>query len=421
MYNIMKQRSPLLCYIVALLLPFSGCDMTPSKPHSLPEAHQKFQNFLKTEAEISSLDPQDLSGFEQNAAFLFHQLNRKGYIDETGRIKNKFQELENEKDFNIPDLSDQEKKKLFRKLQAINQAGYKITVLNNTVWVYVPTKKPLFATRATLEDPQTTNKYKDRYSLNFLDTRYNKENQQFHIEYDISPARIYDIDYGYGSSSSEEYSRLSQAILQGIISSYYDVTEVTEDEDPDAGGLITLNLANGTIENSQRKGYRRKTHAPDFFVITIADIINGIETISILYLDDYKKMMSQAIPPDEFYKRYITDYRGSTKIINDIRGKHLDIREITWPEFMTKQIKNRIQFKYRYSDFKPEDEPLNEIPKLIAETMKAYDYQNYETIFLDNLRDENNKTLSRTEINSLITESNKSAEPAGKYHTIKFR
>ena len=84
--------------------------------------------------------------------------------------------------------------------------------------------------------------------------------------------------------------------------------------------------------------------------MAITDIKKGIEARYTFYLEDYRMASVEGIPYDEFSKRVLQDSKGSTNYIGDEIGQHLEYNDIFMPDFLTKQMINRIRFKFTQSD-----------------------------------------------------------------------
>ena len=87
-----------------------------------------------------------------------------------------------------------------------------------------------------------------------------------------------------------------------------------------------------------------KAAAPVFFVIVVVDINSGVGTRNTLYLEDLKASISGAIPSDEYYLREVSEIFGDKSLVGDRTGKNLARTEVTWPDFLVSQIKQRIRF-----------------------------------------------------------------------------
>ena len=148
------------------------------------------------------------------------------------------------------------------------------------------------------------------------------------------------------------------------------------------------------------RSYGEAPDAPDFFNIVLADIGKGIEMRLLFYFPDLKKVMSpsQDIPQEEFILRYITDFSGDKEIIGDKAGRHLSFKETTWPEFLSRQVENRINFKYGRSSFPPGDEAQKEVLSAVSETLRVYDFQDFESVMLVDLVTEETKQIDKNNL-----------------------
>jgi hypothetical protein len=225
--------------------------------------------------------------------------------------------------------------------------------LSNTTWIYLPTTEGFFEFKGKKGGPGETGPLAIKKALNFLevDFRDASKDASLNIQYDISDSRVYAQDPGYNSGYTEAFQSKQRNVLTAITRSHYDVKESTE-----------------------------------FFILVIADVKNGIELKSTLYIKDLKRSMTDQNFTEEYSKRVITEPpTGDTKIIGDLGGRHLNIQEITWPEFLAKQIENRIKFKYQRSSFPPSDDTEKEIMKIVNETIRAYDFTDFKSIKLHNI------------------------------------
>jgi hypothetical protein len=232
-----------------------------------------------------------------------------------------------------------------------------------TLWIYVPVKFPLVDYKST--DPMFTSFMSQlkKFSVQFIDGKF--EAGTINVDYDISPSKTYSKDRGFTSIYTEEFKKAQRDLYTAIYRSFAD-----------------------SASTPDRK-------APQFFVIVLADIVKGLEFESIVYWQDLNRAFSN--PPDltqeEYAKRYVSDLRGNTNIVGDTTGTHLQYRDITFGEFLTKQIINRINFKFQQSDFTPTDNITDEIITIIRETTQAYQFSGFQTIKLHNLVDDSSYVL----------------------------
>jgi hypothetical protein len=249
---------------------------------------------------------------------------------------------------------------------------YQLDVLTRqtgeTLWIYVPVKFSIVDYKST--DPMFTsfmNKLK-KFSVQFIDGKF--EADAINIDYDISPSKTYSKDRGFTSIYTEEFKKAQRDLYTAIYRGFAD-----------------------SASTADRK-------APQFFVIVLADIVKGMEFESIVYWQDLNRAFSN--PPDltqeEYAKRYVSDLRGNSNIIGDTAGTHLQYRDISLGEFLTKQIINRINFKFQQSDFTPTDNVTDEILAIIRETTQAYQFTGFQTIKLHNLVDDSSYVLEANKL-----------------------
>lgn len=223
-----------------------------------------------------------------------------------------------------------------------------------TLWIYLPLEKPLFEMKANREGPKNEPRASNNPVIRYLDGH--AEGRRFVLAYDIAPLKSYDQSYGYTSTFSPEIQEMHHHLLTSIVRAY----------DP--------------VAPEKR---------PDFFVIIIADITHGLETESILYFDDMARVMKDQSFGEEYVQRAVFKQAvGRPDIFGDREGKHLDVHDLTWPEFLSEQMLYRIRFKYQKSDFHPSENTRAEVLTIAAETFHAYDFKNFDAVELHDLNAE---------------------------------
>lgn len=221
--------------------------------------------------------------------------------------------------------------------------------LSNTLWTYVPLDDDLMKVSSTPEGARKSDMGEEHPSVKYLESVHN--DRRFKITYDIHPDKNYLQSPGYRLAYSSAYQKISQQVLAGVSRAYFEAAD-----------------------------------APQFFVVVIADVKNGVEMENIFYLEDLKQYMAfGALPQEEFVKRSIYEARGKTDWIGDAQGRHLAYTEITLPEFLAKQIATRINFKYQKSSFPPSADTRGEILKVVAETFKSYNFTDFNYVELRDL------------------------------------
>ena len=253
-----------------------------------------------------------------------------------------------------------------KKLIDICRSEYNLEVIvkktGNTVWLYLPITHPILATEA-VKQPAAREQAGRAFSLLFVDVEYAAG--LFHAAYDIVPVTQTSPGAGYVNAYTAEYTEKKQAITQAIFRAYADTPE---------------------------------EEANIFFVVVIADIASGIESQELFNLADLKYYMTQALPYDEYIKRYIFELRGDTAIIKDTKGRHLAYVDIPWPEFIRRQILHRIRFKYQQSGIQPSDDAFREIAESAGEAVRAYRFSDFTALRLRDLRNEKEYLVEKQQL-----------------------
>ena len=224
----------------------------------------------------------------------------------------------------------------------------------------MPMKENIIEVKASTQFEEDTKTPQSKAVIRFLDGEFKDES--FHIQYDIAPNKIYNKSYGYASSYSETYQKKQRHLFEAF-----------------------------------SRAYMESEPTPEFIVYTIADITNGVESENILYFKDLKEAM--AVSQEEYLKRAISELRGSPDIVGDDQGKHLHYREITMPDFLIKQIINRINFKYQRSSFPPTQDTLAEFKAVFKETFETYQFRDYQSVELNDLNTTKTTTILKAELN----------------------
>ncbi len=257
--------------------------------------------------------------------------------------------------------------KAHQKLIDICKKDFDLTVklfpFENTLWVYIPMEESFLDIKSTDEGPRIVDQFKETRTINYLDGWY--ADSSFHLKYDITLSKAYGKEYGFTSAFTDKYRKEQQYILLSITKAYENVEE----------------------------------EIPDFFVIVAADIVKGIETQMILNFSDLKRVMTDQFFHEEYTRRNIMDYpTGHTKIIDDKEGKHLELYDLTWPDFLAKQMVHRIKNKYQRSAFPPSEDTQQEILTIVSETVHAYEFTGFETVQLQDLHNETTYTTNKSDL-----------------------
>ncbi|MBI4309199.1 MAG: hypothetical protein HY591_02595 [Candidatus Omnitrophica bacterium] len=225
----------------------------------------------------------------------------------------------------------------------------------STLWIYLPVKDPIFDYEAQKENSGEAHKKPSKFTVQYLDGNFKDGN--FFFEYDIvTRKKVKAEDYGYSSSYTDNYVKAQNNLFTAISDVFFNAK-------PKAGEADVK-----------------------FVVIVITDIKKGIETKATLSLEDFKRYMSGDLPYEEYMKRFLADTKGGQSMIGDETGSHLQYKDVALPEFLAKQIINRINFKFTRSDFEPPDDYDKTITGIIADTARYYHFEKFSTARLHNLR-----------------------------------
>ncbi|OGX36440.1 MAG: hypothetical protein A3D87_00200 [Omnitrophica WOR_2 bacterium RIFCSPHIGHO2_02_FULL_50_17] len=262
-----------------------------------------------------------------------------------------------------------------------------IRPLKATVWVYVPLRENLLQIAAGKEGAQKSSTPQERPAVKFLEASFALTERLFLIRYDIGRQKVYPQSPGYGVEYTQAYRQTSRQILSAVSRSYFSSAKT---EGP-----------------------------PQFFVVVLTDIQNGIEIENTFYLDDLKKYMTlEAIPQEEYTKRSLYELKGNLDFIGDTEGRHLDYKEIALPDFLARQIANRINFQYQRSAFPPSDDARAEILNIAAATLRYYQFSDFTAVALRNLADGSAETIPAANLANYTEEE---TEQKGRLIHIQFR
>ncbi len=241
--------------------------------------------------------------------------------------------------------------------------------VDNTLWIYVPFEDDLLALKGTKDGPMMIKEVSETPAIHFLDAKF--ENNSFVIDYDIGTMRSYPKSFGYASTYSEAFQSVQQGLYMALLGAFDDVRD-----DP----------------------IHKK---PEFIYMIVADMKTGLEVESLIYFDDLKHMMHAQ---EEFQKRVVSEVRGHEQIIGDTEGKHLVLTPITLPEFLAKQMKHRINFKYTRSTFPPTEDALTEVQMQIKTVLELYEFNNFDNIVINDLAKELSTEVTEDDLENIKME-----------------
>ena len=279
--------------------------------------------------------------------------------------------------FPRPPLTD-----LQKKFEIKCRKDYNLSVITRlvgkTFWIYAPTGKPLFDFAAETPSPPDPLKKPAKYDLLYVNGSY--EDLVFYFEYDVIQKIKSDLqNNGLTERGTDYFDKINTNLS----------TAVTE----------TLLDPNTPIS---------------FVVISITDIKKGIEFRETFYLEDYRMFQVGGIPYNEYIKRVLQESKGSTDYIGDETGEHLEYNDILMPDFLTKQMVNRIRYKFTQSDFPPQENYEEAIIGTIADTGRYYHFKDFKELHTDDIRTKKKMIFTPRQLDFFGEDKPKGTEPKSK-------
>jgi hypothetical protein len=259
--------------------------------------------------------------------------------------------------------------------------------LGLTLWIYVPVEDPIFEVKASPDTGKTERKIQP-FSLLSLEAEFSEK--YFKLNYDVVPDVLAGEPMSYGSNYNEAYTKKRQLMYQALQESFFNAKGGAQDP------------------------------APQFVVIMIADITKGIATKSMLYLRDLRQYVTEVLPPTEYYMREANEIIGKQDLIEDKTGKNAPYAEVTWPYFLTEQIKTRIKYKFSGIDLPDDTVPATEIAKAAANTLRFYPFGDYTGVLLYDVRSKKELDLTKDLLKGYAEKSDWETEDR-KLTTIHFQ
>ena len=253
----------------------------------------------------------------------------------------------------------------------------------HTTWIYIPVPFDLFKIELTDKGPETSGEAKTAPSLRFLKVHFKKKDLD--ISYDEGPQKTYVKTYGYQNSYSDAYHQAQRVALSAVTRAYADLP---------------------------------RREAPDFFVLVFANTRSGLSTQTLFYLPDLIRAHTDQTFSEEFVKRMIQDPpQGNKQTIGDTTGEHLKTHEITWPEFIARQIQYRIEFNYTRSIFPPSKNTREELLNIVHTVCLFYNFKGVHAVLLHDLNQKKTEQIPFADIEQEIGKKNISG---GQVHVITF-
>lgn len=273
---------------------------------------------------------------------------------------------------------------------------------DNTLFIYIPLEKPFLSIGSSKEGPQKSEKRNASVALHYFDGTQIENNLLF--KYDIGNSISYSENNGIITEFDDIYQSITQKLMSALtraygnieraVDSYHYIERITGDRD------FMDELAEEKRNQLVQSNVLFKNHVPDFIVYVVADITTGIAFKTTAYLQDLRRVYhyQDAGFTEEFQKRVITDQIGNKKIQGDKEGLFWDNHDVTWNEFLVKQIIHRVKFKYQRSDHKPKNTDPYLLQDLAMETLQAYPFRSYNKVVFENMEDGKSFSFTKSEV-----------------------
>ncbi|MCM8780646.1 MAG: hypothetical protein NC908_01810 [Candidatus Omnitrophica bacterium] len=141
---------------------------------------------------------------------------------------------------------------------------------------------------------------------------------------------------------------------------------------------------------------RSKQPEPRFYCLVVADIKNGFVVKEIFYYLDIKKVSYEYISWGEYQHRVIQETYFLPFVIGDKEGRSFDYEDITLKDFILAQIQHRIKLKFQKPEVDKNVDIDKEILKIVAFTIKTYEFKEFYSLELNNLITQNRILLNQT-------------------------
>lgn len=305
---------------------------------------------------------------------------------------------------------DEAEKRFIEIVEEKYQYPMVVRQVENTLWIYLPIKEPLIHIKASKEGPNKVNQASEKLSLKFIDTKY--DGKKFLIEYDIGTSENYPQSFGYTSVYGEGFQKIQSNIFGALQRAYFDVGLVPGDVkyfDPKKDKTHT-DFVNAHVNTDK---------PPEFIVLVITDIVNGIEIINTFSFEDFKRIRSHTptLSQSEYVNRNLSRVEGNQAAVDDLIGRHVPFTPVALGDFIAQQITHRVNFKYNSSSFPPSEDALAEIKSSAAQAIGAYKFSQFESVGITHLKEQTTATFTKDQILSLPKANEK---PEGKIHIINF-
>lgn len=301
--------------------------------------------------------------------------------------------------------SDAEKK--FLKIcREENKLPVQLFNVENTVWIYLPMDEDLIDYHGTRKSDEL--KSKKQFNISTFEGDYKEKQYRFLL--DITDGIKTSKDPGYKSDATEAFVK-NRLTIYGALEAYLEINELP-------GDRHFIDKERDEKRQKMLENYVPPVNAPEFIGIVIANTKKGIAYKTVLNLNDYKQYRSEVLTSDEYNLREISELYGDQTLINDKEGKNLEKKPVTWSWFLIEQVKNRVNFKFLRSDFPPNKDIIIEIASIIADTFRYYEYADYSSVLINDLRDKTSYNFDKPQLASFEETAGKTQPPPVKMQYI---
>ncbi|MEI6631851.1 MAG: hypothetical protein WCL25_04485 [bacterium] len=237
----------------------------------------------------------------------------------------------------------------------------KTKLVGQTLWIYLPVENMFTKS----DKPE---KYSERFAVDYAQGEFKES--LFKMEYLVRPVpeTMKQQGYKYDKAVSEKVNNVWKVLRRVIFSTDHS-----------------------------------KNNAPKFFYMITADTKNGFKIQELFYSLDLKKVSYGYISWSEYQHRSIQETQLSPFIIGDKQGLHLNYKDITMEEFLSRQISHRIKLKFQKTEVEKNADIDKEIYKIIAHTLKIYNFKDFTAVELNNLLTRDKAVLSKADVLAGVT------------------
>ncbi|MFH1442243.1 MAG: hypothetical protein ABIH18_09445 [Candidatus Omnitrophota bacterium] len=220
------------------------------------------------------------------------------------------------------------------------------SLFEDTLWIYIPVEDILIP-------PEKPKKYTEKFIFGDKETTAKLKNYRLLINYLAKP--------NPDPQEKQQEFEFNKKVIEKISNTWMVIRRV----------LFSIDR-----ENSKE---------PDFICMVITDIKNGIEVRELSYYPDLKKVSYGYISPGEYQHRIVQEYEPIMEAIGDNEGLYLKYYTLTLKEFIPKQIRHRIELKFKTPEVGETVDIDEEVKKTTTLTLKIYNFNDFDEAEMYNL------------------------------------